>query len=149
LKEIGRKAFRNYGLKSIRIPNNVDKFGGYCFYSCKSLSRVTFESGSELKKIGGNAFWNSGLKSIRIPNNVEKIGDFCFWCCESLNQVTFESGSRLKEIGNVTFNYRSLKCVRIEEGFNMKYNWPKDCRIEYIPHSNDDEREKKLSRLCN
>jgi serine/threonine protein kinase len=98
-----------------------------------------------LKEIGKEVFSNSVLKSIRIPNNVEKLGDECFCCCEYLSEIVFESESKLKEIGNEAFYDCPLKCVRMEEGFGVKYNWPKDCIIEYISHSSDDERGKKLN----
>jgi hypothetical protein len=33
----------------------------------------------------------------------------------------------------------------MEEGLDVKYNWPKDCLIEYILRSDNDERKKKLN----
>jgi hypothetical protein len=94
-----------------------------------------------LKEIGAETFRDSGLKSIRIPNNVEKVGDGCFCECKSLSEVIFESECKLKEIGAQTFRDCPLKCVKMEEGSNIEYIWPIKCRIEYIPRSNDDERE--------
>jgi hypothetical protein len=145
LKEIGNEVFFSSGLKSIRIPNNVEKIGNGCFYSCESLSEIIFGSESKLKEIGRSAFYSSDLKLIRIPNNIEKLGNECFNYCKFLSEVIFESESKLKEIGKSAFYSCPLKCVRSEEGLNVKYNWPKDCRIEYIPRSNNEEREKKLN----
>jgi hypothetical protein len=136
LKEIGEGSFAASSLKSIRIPNNVEKLGDGCFRACKSLIEVTFESESKLKEIGEATFRASSLKSIRIPNSVEKLGDGCCGWCESLIEVTFESESKLKEIGRNCFERCALECVRLRNGFNVEYNWPKECRIEYfIPKS--------------
>jgi hypothetical protein len=51
LKEIGDSAFSKSGIKSIRIPNNVEKIGNWCFFACESLYEVVFESDSKLKEI--------------------------------------------------------------------------------------------------
>jgi hypothetical protein len=96
-----------------------------------------------LKEIEREAFYSSGLKSIQIPNSVEKLEYECFSQCESHSEVIFESGSKLKEIGERVFNDCPLQCVKIEEGFDAKYNWPKNCRTEYIRHSNGNKRKRR------
>jgi hypothetical protein len=118
-----------------------------CFCECKSLNEVIFESESKLKEIGQSAFRDSGLSgSIRIPNSVEKLGPRCFCGCRDLCEVIFESRSKLKEIGKKCFEFCfSLKCVKVEVGFNVKYDWPKDCRIEYIPNSRNEEGDNELN----
>jgi serine/threonine protein kinase len=86
-------------------------------------------------------FCCSALESIQIPNSVEKLGNKCFQFCSSLSEVTFELGSLLKEIGMGAFFRSPLESVKIEEGFDIKYNGPEMCRIEYI--SNVDKRDAK------
>jgi hypothetical protein len=78
--------------------------GKYCFSECKSLSTVTFESGSQLSSIAESAFWYcSSLSSIFIPSSVEMLGKYCFQGCDSLSTVTFESGSQLSSIAEYAF----------------------------------------------
>jgi hypothetical protein len=56
LKEFGDSAFCLSGIKSIRIPNNVERIGSGCFCCCQSLYEVTFGLDSKLKQIGYGAF---------------------------------------------------------------------------------------------
>jgi hypothetical protein len=78
--------------------------GKECFYGCKSLSTVTFESGSQLSSIAQSAFWKcSSLSSIFIPSSVESLGKDCFSGCKSLSTVTFESGSHLSSLSESAF----------------------------------------------
>jgi hypothetical protein len=86
-------------LIEIIIPSSVEVLGEKCFYECRSLSLVTFESGSRLSRIEKLAFYRTGLIEIIIPSSVEVLGDGCFYECRSLSSVTFESGSKLREVG--------------------------------------------------
>jgi hypothetical protein len=70
LKEIGDEAFSEWGIKSIRIPNNVENIGISCFSGCQFLCEVIFESDSKLKEIGSDAFGSSWVDVIGIPDNV-------------------------------------------------------------------------------
>jgi hypothetical protein len=101
-----------------------------CFYKCKSLSEVKFESNSKLKEIGEFTFYKCGIRSIEIPNNVERIGGGCFFKCCSLCEVIFESGSKLSEICGLAFQHCPAMHVIIPEGFVVRYEWPSGCRIE-------------------
>jgi hypothetical protein len=49
LSRIENKAFQGTGLVEIIIPASVEVLGYECFSQCKSLSDVTFESGSRLR----------------------------------------------------------------------------------------------------
>jgi hypothetical protein len=48
--------FYGTGLVEIIIPSSVEVLGRYCFAACKSLSSVTFESGSRLREVDRDAF---------------------------------------------------------------------------------------------
>jgi hypothetical protein len=61
VKEIGNSAFLNSGIKSIRIPTNVENIGKECFYYCKPLCELVFESDSKLKEI---AFFIQELRRL-------------------------------------------------------------------------------------
>jgi hypothetical protein len=134
VNEILGCCFSFSGLKSILIPNTIERIGEKGFFQCESLYEVTFESLSKLREIGNEAFASTDLKCIMIPKSVEKIGNECFCLCKSLGEVMFELGSVLKEIGTEAFSRCSLKCVRVGDGFDVKYNWPNECRIESVPN---------------
>jgi hypothetical protein len=51
LDRIGSKAFEQTGITFLSIPNSVVFLGARCFSKCRSLSSVTFESGSRLSGI--------------------------------------------------------------------------------------------------
>jgi hypothetical protein len=51
LDRIEMKAFENTGVKFVRVPASVEVLGEVCFSSCRSLSSVTFASGSRLSRI--------------------------------------------------------------------------------------------------
>jgi hypothetical protein len=87
-------------LVEIILPSSIEILGERCFAECRSLSSVTFESGSRLLRIGGGAFGGTGLVEIVIPASVEVLGVGCFSLCRSLSSVRFESGSRLLETEN-------------------------------------------------
>ena len=111
---IGESAFENMNLTSITIPSNVISIGNYAFYGCRSLSNVTFESGSQLASIGSNAFNNNeGLTSITIPASVISIGKGAFSGCSNLRSVTFESGSQLTSIGQEAFYSSPIASITI------------------------------------
>jgi hypothetical protein len=77
------------------IPNSVEILGSGCFSSCKSLSSITFESGSRLTRIESAASRGSSLQSIIIPSSVEVLRSKCFSCCRSLSSISIESGNEI------------------------------------------------------
>lgn len=97
---IGEKAFQEYDMTSIIIPNtltlieerafddckqlekidipdSVTEISYYAFCGCENLKEVNLGSG--LKRIGQSAFMSCDLlKSIHIPQNVAYMYDVCF-----------------------------------------------------------------------
>jgi hypothetical protein len=101
------------------IPNNVEILGWRCFFYCKSLSSITFESSSRLTRIESEAFYGSSLQSILIPSNVEILGSHCFSFCESLSSITFESNSHLTRIESCAFIFSSLQSILIPKSVEI------------------------------
>jgi hypothetical protein len=91
-------AFSQTGLIEIILPASIEVLGEKCFSECRSLSSITFESGSRLSRIGKMAFLKTGLVEMIHPASIEVLGANCFSECSSLISVTFESGSRF--LGN-------------------------------------------------
>jgi hypothetical protein len=67
LKEIGDFAFHNSGIKTIRIPNNVENIGKQCFECCYGLFEITFEG---CPSIGMKAFVGCPLKCVKVAKGV-------------------------------------------------------------------------------
>jgi hypothetical protein len=74
------------------------------FFECRSLSSVTFESGSKLSRIEKEAFSGTSLVEIIFPGSVEVLCERCFDECKSLSSVKFESGSKLCEMSQDAFS---------------------------------------------
>jgi hypothetical protein len=96
LSRIERWTFNETGLVEIIVPASIEFLGEGCFSDCRSLSSITFESGSRLSRIESWAFSQTGLVEIIVPASIEFLGEECFHECRSLSSITFESGSRLK-----------------------------------------------------
>jgi hypothetical protein len=108
----GRKLIRTFGdVSQFCVWSDVEILGEGCFYECKSLRKVTFETGSSLKRIEKEAFSRSGITSIRIPASVEILCEHCFSCCSQLREVTFEEGSLLRRIEKGAFFSCPLRCL--------------------------------------
>ena len=81
--------------------SQLDKIGGFAFYSCKSLTKITLPD--TLITLGQSAFKDSDkLESIKIPNNITNIPSEAFFACKALTTVTF--GTNLIKISANAFN---------------------------------------------
>jgi hypothetical protein len=116
---VGDEGISNLG--GICLPSSLGGIVSDSFYQCRSLSTVTFESGSKLCSIEASAFADcSSLSSICIPSSVERLGTACFCGCESLSTITFESDSKLSSINNNAFYFcSSLSAIWIPSSVEM------------------------------
>jgi hypothetical protein len=135
MKEIDDSAFSDSGIKIIGIPNNVENIGNKCFYECRSLCEIVFESDSKLKEIGDSAFRDLGIKIIPIPNHVEKIGNECFYEGESPCEVVFERDSKFKEIDDSAFSDSGVKTMEIPDKYES-LNWNSLFGLNFVTISN-------------
>ena len=89
--EIGDSAFKNYEeLKSIEIPETIQRIGNQSFSNCRSLTSIKLPN---VTSIGDGAFEGcNSLISIEIPNNVTRIGSSAFSGCSSLTIYCEASG---------------------------------------------------------
>ena len=134
-------------LTSVSLPKSLTEIGRRAFYSCKSLTSVTFAQPSNLTtigedafieakslttinlpdsltSIGDNAFELTGLTSVTIPANVESIGSLAFRFCTNLHLVTM-LGETPPTLGDGVFN---------STGVTAAYVDTKDKQI-YVPKS--------------
>ena len=82
VREIADFAFQNTDVKSVYIPETVEKIGNGAFMGCENLKNVLFGHGQyengqpkyNLKEIGQSAFSNcSSLENIYLPPSVSRI----------------------------------------------------------------------------
>jgi hypothetical protein len=97
-------AFFRTGLIKIILPVSVEVLAVNCFGECRSLSSITFESGSRLSRIEKEASRGIGVVKIVLPasGKVLRLGQFSE--CRSLSSVAFEPGSKLRQVGRHAFS---------------------------------------------
>lgn len=116
LTTIGESAFSGCkSLKSVVIPDNVQRIEGNAFRRCEGLESIDFGKG--LNSIGREAFYScKSLKSVDIPDNVTKLEHACFGS-SGITSVKFGAG--LKEIAQYAFSYcLNLKTLQIPNNIN-------------------------------
>ena len=138
VSDIGTSAFESCaGLKSITIPDSVNRIGAYAFDSCSGLKTVTIGNGvtsigdsafsycngltslsigNQVATIGASAFTNcNGLTSLTLPNSLTSIGGSAFYYCNGLSNVTIPSN--VTSIGSGAFSFcNGLNRVTIING---------------------------------
>ena len=88
------------GLVSVDLPEGLKEIGDCAFYRCAALTKI--EIPQSVEKIGVSSFFFcSGLTKIEIPHGVEKIGDCAFYGCGTLTEIEIQNG--VKEIGRSAF----------------------------------------------
>jgi hypothetical protein len=101
---IVRGALSKSDLTRIWISALIEVLEANCFYSCKALRAVVFETDSQLKRIEESVFHDcSSLCAIFIPPQVESLPKSCFQSCASLADLRFDKSSRLQLIGDSAF----------------------------------------------
>jgi len=109
LETIGVGTFAKTRITSINIPASIKAIqGSYdngAFQNCKSLSVVTFESGSQLTSIGQYTFYAADMiTSITIPASVTDIGNSAFDSNSNLREfILNRSDTQLTTIGSSIF----------------------------------------------
>ena len=88
VKEIGAEAFAGCSaLKSVTLPEGLEKIGTYAFYRCSALERVVFPE--SLRTFGEEAFADcSALKSVTLPAGLDSIGRAAFSGCDGITDIT-------------------------------------------------------------
>ena len=117
VKEIGDDAFRGCRyLTNIDVPNTVTYIGENAFYGCMSLLNISMP-----KKVilGSGAFLNcSSLTFITVPYGNYGLNDFLFYNCKNLSDIKLPED--LHSIGNYTFDgCKSLTNIIIPDGVHF------------------------------
>jgi hypothetical protein len=111
-------AFRDSGLTTIIIPNNVQKIGRNAFRDTTNLSSVTIEPGTQITVLDYGAFKGAtSLTSIIIPKSVLITSQWkstnLFQGCSNLTNVTFEEPASVKHISRDMFRDAGLTSIII------------------------------------
>ncbi|MDE6780509.1 MAG: leucine-rich repeat protein [Ruminococcus sp.] len=95
---IGRATFEScISLKSIEIPDSVTEIEGSAFYECDNLTSIVLPK--NLKNISNSLFARcENLESVDIPDSVTSIGSYAFMLCNSLTTINIpDSVTSIKE----------------------------------------------------
>lgn len=104
VRSLGMTAFNNgYAVKSVKISNKLEIWGGQAFYANRSLESVEFEPWPEVvKTIPSFSFQNSGsIKQLVIPEGYTAIGSYAFAGCTGVKSV--DIGSTVETIDVAAF----------------------------------------------
>lgn len=116
--EIRDRVFQeNVEIKSISLPDTVNKLGNFVFYGCSALETVNIPN--DLTEISISAFANcSSLKNIVIGDNVKRIGQSAFWGCTSIKSIVIPDS--VVSIGEYAFcGCTALENVKISKNITV------------------------------
>ncbi len=103
ITELGDVLYCCNFVKTIILPDSLQKISAFSFCSCENLKSINLPS--TLTEIPSNAFNNcKSLTSIQIPASVTSIGEDAFWGCVELMYVNFSELTNLTDIGKGAFS---------------------------------------------
>lgn len=127
---IAEEAFKGTKISSVEIAASVKHIGLSAFEECNSMSKVTFEEGSQLEAIGSSVFATctnlsdvvfaksgvlnyignsaftgcASLKEITFPASLKTIDFYAFGECTSLKEFAFDDNAQITNIEPFAFN---------------------------------------------
>ena len=127
-------------LESVTLPSTLKCIGWYAFKGCTSLREV--ELPESLQEIGISAFEGCrSLRTIRIPAGLEKIGHCAFEGCGSLSELELRPQGKL-EIGGHAFKGSGITRLTMSGNIVLEEGCFQGCRqlesAEILDVPNDD-----------
>ena len=71
-------AYPNKFSKKVKIPDNIETIGAWCFYGCDNIETITMSD--NVKVIEEGAFWRCDLSEIVLSNEITRIETQTFSC---------------------------------------------------------------------
>ena len=105
---IGARAFYEYNISSVTIPNSVTSIGEYTFAKCRNLTTAVIPN--SVTYIGQWAFMGTGITSVIIPDGITSLEESIFNGCDYLSSVIIPNS--VNSIGRKAF-YRCLSLASI------------------------------------
>ncbi len=101
---VGGQAFYfEQSITSVYIPNSIITIEESAFEGCSEMTKVTFQSNSQVTAIEARAFSCCyELESISLPSGITRIAEVSFGSCHALTKITIPDG--VTEIGFMAFN---------------------------------------------
>lgn len=94
--EIGRGAFENSSIESVKVPGSIKTIEYDAFQGCTNLKEVKLSDG--LTRIDDSFRECSSLAEISIPNTVRSISEYAFWHT-GLTKLIIEDGEQELGLG--------------------------------------------------
>lgn len=106
--------FCNRKIKSITIPNFIQKVGPFSFDNCQILHKVEIDiKKSKLQTIEEYAFRETKIESITFPPHLIKIGQSAFEFCRELQKVEIQRDSEILIIERNAFGSTKIESILI------------------------------------
>lgn len=112
---IGNEAFRESGIESVQLSNNILSIGDRAFYTCEQLKQVTSEGimGNNEGVVEIGCFENcSQLEQITLPQNIVELAGWTFIECHKL--ISLVVPPRIRTIGYHGLNGSAIKYITFQ-----------------------------------
>lgn len=111
LQNLGRYSFSGSRLEYIELPGSIVRSGDYVFSGCESLVSIAFDEG--FYEISNRMFSGcTSLTEVVLPEGIETVGEYAFAYCSAMTAITVPAEAAIKDgafygDGNITI--RSAK----------------------------------------
>ena len=89
--DLARIGLLGFNISAQIIPLSVTLPGGVRLQDLYMMKSVVIPDGVE--KIGNHWFFGSEVESVKLPASVREIGEYAFRNCKNLKQITFSESS--------------------------------------------------------
>ena len=111
-------AFANTMISSVTLPASLEDLGDCTFANCSLLTKVSFESNSQLAVIRRSAFVNCDLSSVTFPSETVEIRTGAFQNNSNLKVINFAENAKVELIGQSAF--QNCAAIHYFYGQNIK-----------------------------
>lgn len=118
-------AFGSSALDSIELPSTLRTIECRTFWFCENLRSVQLPDG--LEKIGAWCFESSGITEIVLPKSMQEIDEYAFGECKGLKTVILNDG--LEKLGECVFSGSAIASVKLSSALKRIEGWMfKECK---------------------